>query len=361
MDISKIDKNFKVDADLGETDIVWYDVEEAPFEIYGVTKGEKSFVRMPPEIAAEASENVKNLSYHCSGGRIRFSTNSPYIAVKIVMPYVTHFAHMTMLAASGSDLYLDEDGKSEYVCSMVPPANMTAGYEFLRKMWPAIRREVGEDLCYTLNMPIYNEVTKFYVGIKEGSTLGPGAKYRDLPPVLFYGSSITQGACAARPGNTYESMISRALNVDYINFGFSGSCKGEKPLATYFSGLDASVFVCDYDHNTPSGEHLENTYFAFYEEYRKKQPTTPYIMVSRVDCLWNSQKHIDDARNIIYRAYLKARELGDENVYFIDGGKIFEGSHRGECLSDGGHPTDIGFMRMSNVIGGLVGEILKDK
>ena len=362
MGIANLDKNFTVESDLGKDDIAWYNVKSEPFEIYGLANdAEKPFSRMPRSIASLASENVGILCERPSGGRIRFSTDSPYIAIKAVMPYVEYMGHMALAGAAGFDLYVDENGDSEYACTFVPPANMTNGYECLREMWPATRRDVGENVCYTVNMPLYNEVSEIYIGIKQGSKLGCGAKYREVAPVVYYGSSITQGACATRPGNSYQAMISREYNVDFRNFGFSGNCKGETVLATYFSGLETSVFVCDYDHNTPNVEHLENTYFAFYEEYRKKQPNTPYIMVTRVDCLWNSERHIDACRNVIHNAYLKARSLGDENVYFIDGGKIFEGAQRGSCLADGGHPTDIGFLRMADVIGSAVGKILNEK
>ena len=362
MNIANLDKNFTVESDLGKHDIVWYDVQSEPFEIYGlVADAEKPFSRMPRSVASLASENVGILCERPAGGRIRFSTDSPYIAIKAVMPYVEPMAHMTLTGSAGFDLYVDENGKSEYACTFVPPANMKDGYECVRDMYPATRRELGDSICYTINMPLYNEVSKVYIGIKQGSKLGGGAKYRKVAPVVYYGSSITQGACATRPGNAYQAMISRKYNVDFRNFGFSGNCKGEAVLATYFSGLDTSVFVCDYDHNTPNAEHLENTYFPFYEEYRKKQPNTPYIMVTRVDCLWNSVGMINACREVIHNAYLKAKAQGDENVYFIDGSEIFKGAQRGSCLADGGHPTDIGFLRMSESIGSLVGKLIKYK
>ena len=361
MDISSLDKNFVVSTDLGKDDIEWYDVENAPFELYGLASdAEAPFFRLPRAIASQASAGVGSLCMHTAGGRVRFSTDSPYIAIKAVYRGTGVMAHMAYTGTAGFDLYVDENGESEYACTFVPPAHMTDGYECLREMWPATRHK-DEDLCYTLNMPLYNDVKKLYVGIKKGSKLGGGAKYRDIAPVAFYGSSITQGGCASRPGNSYEAMISRKYNVDHRNFGFSGNCKGETVLARYFSELDISIFVCDYDHNTPNAEHLEATYFPFYEEFRKKQPNIPYIMVTRTDCLWNSPAYVERCRDIIHNAYLKAKEQGDENVYFIDGGTIFAGEQRGSCVVDGGHPTDIGFLRMSEVIGALVGKLLENK
>ncbi len=362
MGIAELDKNLKVKSSLGLDDIVWYDVEKAPFVLYGNCKNaEKPFSRMPRKIADKVSEGVGVLCERPAGVRARFSTNSPYIAVKVEVPYFEPMGHMAISGSVGFDLYVDDGESSEYALTFVPPAHIENGYEVMREVWPATRRDKDENLCYTLNFPLYNEVSKVYVGIKAGSKIGRGAKYRDIPPVIYYGSSITQGACATRPGNAYNSMIARELNVDFRNFGFSGNCKGEKAMAEYLSTLDASVFVCDYDHNTPDPEHLEETYYPFYEEYRKNRPETPYVMVSRVDCLWNSRGMIDRCKDIIYRAYLKARENGDDNVYFVDGSRIFEGAQRGSCLADGGHPTDIGFLRMADVIGKKVSFIIERK
>lgn len=362
MGIAELDKNFTVSVDLGKDDIEWYDVEREPFELYGASKeAELPFSRLPKRIGEMASENVGTLAERHAGVRVRFSTDSPYIAIKAVMPAVYPMGHMALAGNAGFDIYIDDEKGSEYAATFVPPSEMTDGYEALKEMYPATRRPLGKTECYTVNFPLYNPVGKVYIGIKRGSALGGGAKYRDIPPVVYYGSSITQGACATRPGNAYPAMISREYNVDHINFGFSGNCKGELVLAKYFSELPTSVFVCDYDHNAGSAEYLADTYYPFYREYRKKQPKTPYIMVTRVDCLWHDVEMIDACRSVIYDAYLKAKAEGDENVYFIDGSKIFDGYQRGCCLADGGHPTDIGFVRMAEVIGGKVGELLKNK
>lgn len=357
--IADLDKNFTVNTDLGKDDIEWYDVTAEPFELYGTEKkADKPFSRLPKDVARAASKSVGILSERHAGVRARFSTDSPYIAIKAVMSEVYPMGHMAFSGNAGFDLYVDDGDRSEYARTFIPPSDMTDGYEALWDMNPATRRPMGNVECYTLYFPLYNPVSRVYIGIKRGSKLGRGGQYRDIPPVLYYGSSITQGACATRPGNAYPSMITRDHNVDHRNFGFSGNCKGELVLAQYFSSIEASVFVCDYDHNTPDAEHLEATYYPFYKEYRKNNPTTPYIMVTRTDCLWNSEKMINDCKAIIHNAYLKAKSEGDENVYFIDGSKIFEGYQRGSCLADGGHPTDIGFLRMAEVIGGLVGKLI---
>ena len=211
--------------------------------------------------------------------------------------------------------------------------------------------------CYTLNMPHFCEVKKLYIGLEKGSKLGKRKKYRNDKPVVFYGSSITHGAAAGRPGNTYENFISQKYNVDYVNLGFAGNAKGETNMAEYISGLEMCAFVCDYDHNAPNVQHLMDTHYPFYEIIRKTYPDIPYIMVSkpdfRKDPIMSAKR-----RAIIIESYNKAIVSGDKNVYFIDGETLFEGDFCESCTSDGTHPNDLGFYRMADKIGKVVARVL---
>jgi hypothetical protein len=173
-------------------------------------------------------------------------------------------------------------------------------------------------------------------------------KYRDILLVVYYGSSITQGGCCSHPGNAYQAVVSRKLNVDFINLGFSGNARGEKVVAEYIASLPCSVFVLDYDHNASVAE-LRNTHYAFYEIVRKKNPDMPIVFMSRcdVDC---APHETDDRRIIIAESLKKAREAGDRNVYFIDGAEVFKGHYEDMCTVDRCHPNDIGFMLMANAV-----------
>lgn len=166
----------------------------------------------------------------------------------------------------------------------------------------------------------------------------------------------------SHPGNSYQNIISRRLNIDYINLGFSGSAMGEPAMAEYMATIPMSVFVSDYDHNTPTYEHLTKTHFALYETIRKKNPDLPYVMVTRPD-YWN---HMDieerlKRRHHIIDNYNKALALGDKNVYFIDGKEFFAGKYADMCTVDGTHPNDLGFALMAYRIGAVLEKILGSK
>lgn len=139
------------------------------------------------------------------------------------------------------------------------------------------------------------------------------------------------------------------LNMDYLNLGFAGNCLAEPELCEYMSSLSMNCFVCDYDHNAPTVEHLQNTHFALYEMIRKNNPDIPYIMISRPD--YYIDRHEDNLkRTIIMESFKKAKALGDNNVYFIDGASMFGTHERAACSADGCHPNDLGFYRMAKAI-----------
>ncbi len=353
-DISKIDKNLKVISSFDENDILFFDVRNDPFKVYGLYnyKNETVFKRMPDNIAQTVSEGVGTLNYNTTGGRVRFKTTSRYVAIKAIMQSVTVLPHMTLAGTSGFDLYINNDGKSTYYKTFMPLVGMEEGYESIIYFNDNAERDL------TINFPLYSNVSDLYIGLQETAILKNGGNYKYKNPVLYYGSSITQGGCASRPGNSYQAIISRMLDCDYINLGFSGNAKGEEKIVDYMSGLNMSVFVCDYDHNAPSVEHLINTHERIYKRFREKNPELPIIIISKPD--FNPYEFDDiQRRNVIYSTYINAINNGDKNVYYIDGESLFKDEGRDSCTVDGCHPNDLGFMRMAETIGYIIKKVIK--
>ena len=242
------------------------------------------------------------------------------------------------------------DGKDTYIKSFITDrGKFEAIYDFAdTKM-----REL------TLNMPLYSGVKKVYIGLAETAKTEKCAPYTYDKPVVYYGSSITQGGCASRPGNSYQAMISRRFDCDHINLGFSGSAKGETVIAEYIAGLDMSIFVYDYDHNAPTVEHLAATHKPMFDIIRKANPDLPIIMVSRP----NDRDNIEDMNRrfeVIKATYDAAVSSGDRNVYIIDGSHLMDGIADGDATVDGSHPNDLGFYCMALRIGDVIENILKN-
>ena len=281
-DISKIDKNLSVETTLLKDGVAFYDVRRAPFRVYGLYdyKNQPIFRRLPEEVAAATSDGVAHLSKHTAGGRVRFATDSDFICIKAKMNSITLLPHMPTSGTAGFDLFIDSpDGaESRYVRTFMPPWHTKdEGYES--------RIDLGSKKLryFTINFPSYSGVDELLVGISEGSTLGEGLPYRSLAPFVYYGSSITQGGCASRSGNIYQNVVCRRTNIDYINLGFSGNGRAEDAIVDYMASLQMSAFISDYDHNSPSREHLSATHYKMYEKIRAAHPDIPYIMLSKCD------------------------------------------------------------------------------
>lgn len=337
----------------------WYEVNPDSFDIYGLVPENEGLLtrRIPRDIAEKVSAGVLGQSGYGAGGRIVFATNSSFVALKIEYGAIAIPTVCNHCFSCGFDLYKhNENGQDIYVGGY-RPQSVSSDCTVECKMGS---KSGGKMSCYTINMPHFSEVKKLHIGLKKGSELAKQQKYRNDKPVVFYGSSITHGAAAGRPGNTYENFISQKYNLDYINLGFSGNAKGETAMAEYIASLDMCAFVCDYDHNAPNAEHLQNTHYPFYEIVRKAHPNIPYIMISNPDFISNTVEN-SRRRAVILDSYNKAISAGDKNVYFIDGEKLFEGEFYESCTSDGVHPNDLGFYRMAGKIGPVIADCLKIK
>lgn len=337
MSIQRIDPNFKTKVTIDPTGYRFYDARE--LSLYGVFYDGECYRRMPKDVAESANEGVKKLSKYTSGGRVRFVTNSKRIAIRAVMPSICRMAHMAYTGIHGFDMYADEGDGARYFATFTPRTDIEGGYESEKSFGSEKERLI------TINMPLYNSLTSLEIGIDEGAYMKAAPDYKYKNPIVFYGSSITQGGCASRPGMCYAAILSRKLDADIINLGFSGSGKGEACVAKYIASLEMSAFVLDYDHNAPTPEHLESTHKTFFDTVRTAHPELPIIMTSRPKSRL-SEGEIR-RRGIIEKTYLDAKASGDRNVYFISGEELVAGLCD-EGTVDGIHLTDLGFNAMAS-------------
>lgn len=236
--IEEIDENFAIDKHGEKDGKKRYDVCDEPFTVYGVMKPKDAndmFRRMPQEVADSVSDNVANLSRNTAGGRIRFCTDSSYIGIYSKLPCIGRMPHFALTGSAGFDLYIEENGVQKYIKTYVPDYNTVDTVDGYVEVLGGTMKE------YTLNMPLYSDVSKVQIILDENATVKKSRPYKYSKPVVYYGSSITQGGCASRPGNSYQAVLSRRLDCDYINLGFSGSALGEDEIAEYISKLDMSV------------------------------------------------------------------------------------------------------------------------
>lgn len=349
--LEEIDKNFVVATKIEKDDIKFYDAMQAPFKIYGVFFEGDRFRRIPEKVAKSVSEGVYLMHDRCAGGRIKFITDSPYVAIHAQMPWINRQSTFTLTGSGGFDLYAKRNGEQCFVKSFAMDYHIEDGYEQVIDV-----EHIGL-YEYTINMPLYSCVSKLYIGLSENATLLEAPDYTYEKPIVYYGSSITQGGCATRAGMSYQEIISRRLDCNYINLGFSGNAKAEDEIAEYIADLDMSIFVYDYDHNAPTTEHLQKTHKRMFDIIRAKNPELPIIMMQR------PKRYLTDwekARfEIIKATFDDAVAKGDKNVYLIDAAKLTE-LCGGDGTVDNVHPTDLGFVSMAKAVGDVIEKLLKN-
>ena len=347
--ISEIDKNFAVQSTNDMEDTVYFKATDPRFEVNGVFYEDGKFRRLPEAVAKETSWGVLGLSVHTAGGRLRFKTNSKYIILKATLSDVGKMPHFALTGSAGFDLYLKGENGQEYVKTFVPAFDITDTIDGAYDFPDNAEREI------TINFPLYSGVVELYIGLQKDAAICLPTPYRNDKPVVFYGSSITQGGCASRAGTSYQGFISRRLGLDFVNLGFSGSAKAEDTIAEYIANMDMSAFVYDYDHNAPDTAHLEATHEKMFKKIREANPSLPIIIMPRPQ--FRLSRDEQTRFEIIKKTYKNALAAGDKNVYLLTGKELMEIAGD-EGTVDNCHPTDFGFASIAKAVGDLLEKIL---
>ena len=353
MRISDIDPNFRLSSDV-PADMKFRSVWESPFRIYGIAEnGTGDFCRLPRNLLPRCSAGVQRLAEYLAGACVRFSTDADSLSVLWELVTGANMPHFSPCGKNGMELFEETDNGTRHVANLIP-ALEEGGPCCIQQS--GFVRLPGGMRSYVLYLPLYNGLKTLMVGLPPGAQVLEGRTPRTEKPIVFYGSSVTQGACASKAGSCYTTLLARRLDAAQINLGFSGSAKGEPELAQYIASLDMSLFVYDYDYNAPSVEHLQATHEPFFRIIREAHPELPVVMISRFSGKWGPEA--DARREIIRNTYLNAMQAGDRKVWFVDGQPLFGETDRDMCTVDIGHPTDLGFLRVADRLEPLLWEIL---
>lgn len=340
--LSEIDKNFKVETKIEYDGLKWFDASSDLFSLHGLLKDDEGYKRMDSSVAKATNEGVFELHRHTSGGRITFETTSPYIAIHAKVK-CEHSHVMSALGACGFDMYEVRNGEFEYVAPFFHTDETSDILEGQFSLGNGSHKVV-------IHFPLYAKVEEVFIGLdgREETTLY--SPYKNIPPVVYYGSSITQGGCASRPGNNYPAIVSQKTFVDFHCLGFSGSAHGEQIIADYIASLPMSVFVLDYDHNDcDNREAFYERHERFYKTIRAAHPDIPIIIMSAPYAGRTFfENHVMKSYEIVHDTYLNAKKRG-ENVYMINGGEVF-GEFKNSALNDRIHPNDFGFGMMAQAV-----------
>ncbi|ERJ58723.1 SGNH/GDSL hydrolase family protein [Sphingobacterium paucimobilis] len=288
---------------------------------------------------------VQRYAKFSAGMNVVFKTDSKSIKIHWKLKKMNTLWNMPSVAVNGIDLYGWNGQEWQYISSGRPNSE--------DNQMIMVENLDGKMRNYRIFLPIYAEVKDLEIGVLEKTTLSPpDTALVPSSKIAIYGSSITQGIAASRPGMAYPSILSRRLDFDFINLGFSGSGKMELPIADLLAKIPAQLYILDCVPNTLP-EQVKDRAYPLITRLRMLKPEIPIIMVESVKreiSNWNSAMYTRvNGQNDEYRkTFDKLVAEGYQNIYYISTSELMGDDH--EATVDGTHLTDLGFMRISKTI-----------
>jgi lysophospholipase L1-like esterase len=266
---------------------------------------------------------------------------------------------MPATGVSGLDLYVKDAGKWHWLGVGKPEKSSVNEQKLIANLKPEKRE-------YLLYLPLYNGVESVEVGVPEKAFIekAPAASPENTRPIVFYGTSIVQGAVASRPGMTYPSILSRRLNKPAINLGFSGNGRAETEMANLVAEIDAAVYVVDCLPNLSNRQEVEERVPGFLRILREKHPSTPIVLVENIVYADTPFEEIRNQRyreknEALRRIYQNLIKSGFKRLYYVAGDKML--GFDSDATVDGTHPTDLGFFRIADVLEPFIKNALKSR
>lgn len=328
-----------------ESQLRWYNPEDWGVEGKGWQETDRYYDRLPARAQGVVRDAVWNLSRHSAGMLVRFRTNATSIDVDyeltssgLAMP------HMPATGVSGVDLYArDDEGHWRWVSVSRPTkqqvrANLISGLA-------AGERE------YALYLPLYNGTRRLQIGVPADATFA-GLAPRTARPLVFYGTSITHGACASRPGMPHPAILGRWFDRPVINLGFSGNGRMEAEVGGLLAELDPAVYIVDCLPNMTEGMVRERAE-PLLRQLTQRRPKTPIIVVedrtyANAPFLPAKQQRHAGSRAALKQAYDKLIAEGMSQLQYVPGESLL-GSDRDDTV-DSSHPSDLGFYRQAQAL-----------
>lgn len=343
-DVSKLDPAMAA-SKAAATELQWFDVTEFGVEGRILADEERLswFDRFPKSAQGVVPDPVWNLSRDSAGMMARFRTDSTSIQVHYKLTKSRlGMAHMAATGVSGVDLYArDPAGKWKWV-QVAKPETQEVKVEVVKGLAAGMR----EMAAY---LPLYNGVEFLKIGVSKKS------KFEGLPPrakpIVFYGTSITHGACASRPGMVHTAILGRRLDLPVVNLGFSGNGRMDQGVGKYLVEIDAAAYVIDCLPNMQPADVTAKC-LALVRQIRAAKPTTPIVLVEdrrfTNDWITPEKQAFHTANHAALKSAYEALIAEKQTkLYYIDGDHLYGDDTEG--ATDASHANDLGFMRQADI------------
>ncbi len=330
---------------LAQNETQWRDVTEWGVEGRGWADQERTrwFDRFPAKAEGKVTKAVWSLSRHSAGMMVRFKTDATTIRAKWkLLSSRLGMPHMPPSGVSGLDLYA-RDAKGQWRwAAATKPNKQRMEATLLSGIAPGMRE-------YALYLPLYNGTESLDVGVLKGAKFESLAP-RKAKPLVFYGTSITHGACASRPGLAHPAILGRRLEIPVINIGFSGNGRMHNEVGDLMAELDAACYVIDCLPNMNATTVAERC-VPLVKQLRKARPKTPIVLVEdrRFANSWilpAKSKFHDDNQAALQKAYKQLQAAGMKKLHYLQGEHLLGDDTEG--TTDGSHPNDLGFLRQAD-------------
>ena len=345
VEVSRLDPAMAASKAAATDNVVWHDVSKWGLEgrEWAGLERLRYFDRLPAEAEKTVSQAVWNLSRDSAGMMVRFKTDAEVLHVHYkLVKAVLGMPHMPATGVSGVDLYArDETGKWRWV-QVTRPAAQEIKTELIKGLAPGMRE-------YAAYLPLYNGVEFLQIGVPQGAHfegLAPRQK-----PVVFYGTSITHGACASRPGMVHTAILGRRFDLPVANLGFSGNGRMDLAVGAFLAKVDAAAYVIDCLPNMGPAAVAQNC-VPLVLQLRAAKPVTPILLVEdrRFTNDWITPakaRFHDDNHAALRNAFETLQKQGVSNLYYIPGDALYGTDSEG--ATDASHANDLGFMRQADV------------
>jgi len=323
----------------------WRDITEWGVEGRGWADQERKrwFDRFPAKAEGKVTQAVWNLSRHSAGMMVRFKTDATTIRAKWkLLSARLGMPHMPPSGVSGLDLYA-RDAKGQWRwAAATKPNKQDMHATLLSGIAPGMRE-------YALYLPLYNGTESLEIGVPKGAKFESLAPRKEKP-LVFYGTSITHGACASRPGLAHPAILGRRLEIPVINIGFSGNGRMHKEVGDLMVEVDAACYVIDCLPNLQPAAVTARC-VPLVKQLRKARPNTPIVLVEdrRFANSWilpAKSKFHDDNQAALQKAYKQLQAAGMKKLHYLQGDHLLGDDTEG--TTDGSHPNDIGFLRQAD-------------
>jgi len=333
----------------------WVNAESLTVAGQGWRDTQLPFDRLPAKAEALVRPAVWNLSRNTAGVCIRFLSDATELKVRwTLLNKNLALPHMPATGVSGLDLYVKHEGRWSWLGSGRPekfPDNEVTLFSGI----PAGKRE------YVVYLPLYNGAIKVELGIEPGFALEPAPAY-STPSVVWYGTSITQGGCASRPGMAASNILSRRMDREFINLGFSGNGLMEPEMAHLLAELNPALYMLANLENVKAEQVYDRT-IAFVGILRAAHPRTPILLVEPVRFSHaflqpDVNRDILLKRTELRRAFEILLRNGVNGLHYMYGDPLY--GEDGEAAVDGVHATDLGFLRQADALEPVLRQLLEN-